>query len=298
MGKIIKVPTGMEHRFRRVGKKYFGQSKGPAGPLKTWPFLLKRNGKAVDEASLDGVTINKFGSGAWISGRNGEFRFEDLPDADYAIEVLSPAGKLVPKKYQPPNESGRRSPLPHVFDRLAYSEDPDDLMSEGDEIYVIAAEVRSIGDTLLINQDVRILDPDTEEQVGDIITTGDDGVVRAIVPENKTYRIEIQDQEFEPHAPPLAADDRPGLLLCRFLNKDGTPLANVDVEICSEDHRFEHPTDEEGKIEIPVHLGHYELNVQNQAFDAHALLMEDRDQEDNCYLFTINSAKAQTGGGA
>jgi hypothetical protein len=293
MAKKIKVATGKEHRFKRRGRKYFGQIKGPAGLLVQWPFLLKRNGKPVNDALLDGSTINKFQNEAWISGPNGEFRFEDVPDADYGIEVLSPAGKLIPKQYTPPGETGRRSPLPPVLDRLAFTEDPDDLMTEGEEAYVISAEVRSIGDTLLVNQDVRIIDPDTLEQVGDVITTGDDGVVRAMVPVKKTYRIEIVDQEFEPVELPHDPDDEPAVLLCHFCDESGVPLAYQDVEVQSGDNKFELATDENGRIEAAAQLIPYELKIGDQVFHAHALLWNDREKDENLYRFVVASDTPQ-----
>ncbi len=293
MPKAISVATGREHKFKRIGLKYFGQVRGQAGPLKKWPFLLKRNGSPVDQASLDGQTINKFRNGAWISGPNGEFRFEDVPDANYSIEILYPTGKLVPKQYEPPNESGRRSPLPPVLDRLAFYEDPIDLLSEGDEAYVISAEVHTIGDTLLVNQDVRIIDPDTLEQVGDIITTGDDGVVRGIVPENKTYRIEMADADLDSPPSPLHNDEEPAILLCHFFDESGVPLAHIDVAARSDDDEITLTTDGDGKIEVPAHLRPYELRIGEQVFRAHALLLEDRERDENRYRFTVGSGAAQ-----
>jgi hypothetical protein len=292
MSKKIKVATGKEHRFKRRGRKYFGLLKGTAGPLVAWPFLLKRNGKPVNDALLDGTTINKYRNGAWISDQKGEFKFEDLPDAEYGIEVLSPAGKLVPRQYTPPSETGRRSPLPPVLDRFAFSEDPDDLMTEGEEAYVIAAEVRSIGDTLLVNHDVRIIDPDTLAQVGDVITTGDDGVVRAIVPENKNYRIEIVEQEFAPVDLPHDPDEEPAVLRCHFVDQSGAPVADQVIEARLGEQTFDLTTDKDGKIEVPAHLLPYELKLGDEVFHAHALLPRDIQDDDSRYRFTVSTGPA------
>ena len=164
---------------------------------------------------------------------------------------------------------------------------------QSEEAYVISAEVRSIGDTLLVNHDVRIIDPDTLEQVGDTITTGDDAVVRAIVPQNKKYRIEIQDHEFELHVPELLPDDVPAVLLCHFVDASGTPLANLTVEASSGDDKFELVTDGNGRLEALAHLRPYDLKVGDRAFQAHALLMKDRERDESLYRFVVESSGAQ-----
>lgn len=115
-------------------KAYFGTIKGPSGPLKSWPFLLKRGDKALDQGGLDGGSSpNIFRDGNWYSGDKGEFRFEDLPEGDYTIEVLVARGSLVAADKPKPegvDESGNRSALPEPIDPMAFTEDPVDLLSE------------------------------------------------------------------------------------------------------------------------------------------------------------------------
>jgi hypothetical protein len=109
---------------------YQGKILGPAGPLVQWPFLLRRNGSPVDDRSLDGSTTNRFEHGAWISGPGGEYRFEHLGPADYAIEVLRPSGDLIANRRPPPDgigENGVRADRPD-FDPFAFNEDPVDLL--------------------------------------------------------------------------------------------------------------------------------------------------------------------------
>jgi hypothetical protein len=111
---------------------YDGKILGPAGPLAGWPFLLKRDGVTIDDRSLDGSTSNSYENGAWISGRQGEFHFENLSPAAYAIEVLTPSGGLTVDRNPPPagvNESGRRAETPE-HDPCASTEDPVDLLEE------------------------------------------------------------------------------------------------------------------------------------------------------------------------
>lgn len=118
---------------RAEKRKYFGTIRGPSGPLKSWPFLLKRSGHVVDQGLDGGRSSNNYRDGKWYSGTSGEFQFEDLPESDYSIEVLIPRGSLVPfDKPKPPgaDESGHRSPLPDPIDPTAFSEDPDEILSD------------------------------------------------------------------------------------------------------------------------------------------------------------------------
>ncbi len=79
------------------------------------------------------------------------------------------------------------------------------------DVHVIAVEVKTIGGTLLVNHPVRIIDPDTREPIGDTVMTDDKGVLRKVVPEKKTYWIEILGEELDLPAPPLAPDEEPFL---------------------------------------------------------------------------------------
>ena len=113
---------------------YSGRLVGPVGPLPRWPFLLKRDGAPIDQRSLHGSTSNNYRDGAWISGADGGFRFENLAVAGYSVEVLLPSARLVVNSSPPPsaaNESGRRAPTPN-FNPFAFTEDPEELLSEGD----------------------------------------------------------------------------------------------------------------------------------------------------------------------
>jgi len=91
--------------------KFKGVLKGPAGPLKSWPFLFKRDGQAVDQGGLgSGSSSNTYENGAWWSDADGKFEFKEMPEGYYAIEVLLPTGRLQEGEAPPPAEAGRRSP--------------------------------------------------------------------------------------------------------------------------------------------------------------------------------------------
>jgi hypothetical protein len=101
--------------LRPESQVYAGKIVGPAGPLAHWPFLLKRDGAALDQRSLGGSSPNTYKNGAWISGSGGEFRFEDMPAAEYSVEAIFAAGSLEENTKPPPpgvGESGQRAATP------------------------------------------------------------------------------------------------------------------------------------------------------------------------------------------
>ena len=169
-----------------------------------------------------------------------------------------------------------------------------------EEAFVLAAEVKTIGGTLLMNHPVRVLDPDTGAIVIDSIETDDDGVVRSLVPKNKTYRIEILDETWEGPEQAFESDDRRGMLVCRFVDATGAPVADLAVEARQDDQVSSLTTDAEGWIESAANLAPYELHVGEQVFHAHAVLAEDvtrdedapRDDETVRYEFVVDSVSS------
>jgi hypothetical protein len=105
--------------------KFAGMLKGPAGPLKNWPFLFKKDGQAVDQGGLSGgSSSNSFRDGAWWSDGDGKFEFKEMPAGYYAIEVLLPTGQLQEGEAPPPAEAGRRASSLAGTDRTAFTEAP------------------------------------------------------------------------------------------------------------------------------------------------------------------------------
>ena len=105
-----------------------GALKGPGGPLKDWPFLLRRDGRPVDQGGLDGgSSSNAYRDGTWWSDGQGKFKFEQMPEGCFAIEVVLPRARLVAgpdAAPEPANESGLRAATP-PFDRSRPPEDPE-----------------------------------------------------------------------------------------------------------------------------------------------------------------------------
>ena len=133
LGRLAAAAAAPAAAKPAAKRAYFGTIKGPSGPLKRWPFVLKGAGKPLDQALAGGTSSNTYRDGNWYSGSNGEFRFEGLPEGEYTIEVLTARGTLVPSEKPKPagvDESGHRSPLPDPIDPLTTSEAPEDLLSE------------------------------------------------------------------------------------------------------------------------------------------------------------------------
>jgi len=269
-----------------------GRDSGPTTGTKTWiEFqVTDMSGKPVAdvkyEAHLPDGT-KKEGS----TDKDGLVRFDDLDpgicdfklveyDGD-AVESLDDAKR---REKSGAGAAGKALPPP--------PDDGKDLVEDlEDELFVLAAEIKLLGDTLLTDHPVKILDPDTGEQVGKDLVTDEKGVVHAEVPENKPYRIEIVDEELTvPEPPPLKPDPPGAVLVCVFEGPDGKPLPNEDVEV-HEDGKLlgTLETDENGHLRAPSPLGACELVVREQKFVAHSMPIADGDAEANWYHFTVEA---------
>jgi len=124
--RVHVIPQGESETFS-------GVIRTSAGPLRNWPFELKRDGRSVDQAALAGTSPNPFRKGWWLSDKEGAFLFRNIPAGNYTVEVILPGGKLVINEELPPppaNEGGLRSEPADPHDRTAFTEDPEDLSEE------------------------------------------------------------------------------------------------------------------------------------------------------------------------
>jgi hypothetical protein len=166
------------------------------------------------------------------------------------------------------------------------------VVAEEQDVHVIAVEAKSVGDTALVNQPVRIVDPDSGVTVAET-ETDEAGMVRASVPEPKDYRIEIaEDDSAEAAPPPLQPEGEHAVLRCRFAGADGSPLAGEKVEARLGDHTVEATTDEDGRIEIAAQLEAYQLTVRGQTFDAHAVPASETDKDAGLYRFVVTGMES------
>ena len=160
-------------------------------------------------------------------------------------------------------------------------------VKEETDLHLIAVEVKALGGTPLPNHPVRIIDPDSGDPVSDVLTTDADGVVRARVPEGKTYRVEVLDDEGEGAAPPHDAVDEPAVLSCQFVDADGQPLSGKQVQAKAGEDTLELTTDDDGRIQAAAHLVAYELTLDGHTFQAHGVPAADKD---NVSLFVLAEA--------
>jgi hypothetical protein len=153
---------------------------------------------------------------------------------------------------------------------------PEPVNDAEPDIFVLAAEVKLLGDTPLINHAVRILDPDTGAVVADA-TTDDKGIVRAEVPENKKYRIEFDDHQPDLHEWPTVVTPHP-MLRCVFVDLAGARVPQLDVTVKDlEGHSVDLEADEDGLLELPMPLGLYEVIAEGESHWVHSLLHTDGD---------------------
>jgi len=163
------------------------------------------------------------------------------------------------------------------------------------EYYWLSTLVKLIGDVPAIEHEVKIIDPDTGEVVGEPVMTDDQGVLRAEVPSNKVYHLQLADPEPEPGdvpTPEQHVDEEHAILRCQFVNASGEPLAEAEIHAKLDDAEMTLMTDEEGRIESPAHLGYYELSYGEEIFHAHSLPTADAESEEAVYHFVVQGDAA------
>lgn len=163
------------------------------------------------------------------------------------------------------------------------------------DTYVIAAEVKGIGGDPLALHKVRILDAATGEPVGDVLTTDENGVVRATVPKNAEYRIEILEDDLEAHGIAVPEEPEPALLRCQFVDPSGEPLPDHEVKVRFDDMEIPLTTDDDGRIEVSVHLGACQIEVGDQTFEAHAVTGAAADADEGLYRYIVGAGAASDG---
>ncbi|MGZ6141927.1 MAG: hypothetical protein ACXWLM_01255 [Myxococcales bacterium] len=160
------------------------------------------------------------------------------------------------------------------------------------DVHILAAQVKSVGGTPLVNHEVSIVDPDSEVEVAHA-KTNENGEIQVEVPENKTYRIRISDADGAPADLAFVPEkDKSAVLICHFMDEGGAPIANEKVQASGDGDTIALTTDPNGRIEMPARLADYELKIKDQAFHAHALPFADKDKEENLYRFVIGGQTA------
>ncbi len=161
-----------------------------------------------------------------------------------------------------------------------------------EDVFLLVAEVKLVGDTPLINHAVRVLDPDSGEVVAET-TTNENGVVRTEVPKKKTYRIEIVDDDHDLHEWNTVHAPHP-MLRVRFVDAAGAPVPHVEATVKDlEGNAVEVMGDEDGLLEMPAHLTLHQVIIGEDTHWVHALLH--RDGVDDAYEIVV-AAELEEGG--
>ena len=153
------------------------------------------------------------------------------------------------------------------------------VVGEPGDLHLIAVELKGLGDTALPNHKARILDPETGEPATDWLESDDEGILRARVPDDRPWRIEIFDDGLDEAAVHVEAEDAPALLLCQFVDAAGAPIADEPVEVSIGEEKLSLRTDASGKLEAHVPLAACELKVREHSFTAHGIPAADRETE-------------------
>ena len=135
---------------------------------------------------------------------------------------------------------------------------------------------------------MRVLDPDTGEAAGESLTTDEAGILRTRVPDERTWRIEILDEDMEVAGAALAPlPETLALLRCQFVDPQGRPVANEAVEAAVDEDSSPCAPIEKGRIDAPARLAAYRLTIRGQTFTAHALTLADASSEESVYRFVL-----------
>jgi hypothetical protein len=165
------------------------------------------------------------------------------------------------------------------------------VLGEPRDLHLIAVEVKGLGDAPLANHKVRLLDPETGVPIDDWTETDDKGVLHAQVKDDRTYRIEIFDDALESGPQARHPDEAPSILLCHFVDAEGSPLAGETIEVTIGEEKTEMRTDAQGRIDSPMHLGAVELKVRDHVFQAHSIPAADREKDETLYRFVLGEPR-------
>jgi phage protein D len=180
----------------------------------------------------------------------------------------------------------------HAHSLLAADREKDEnhyrfVVGEPGDVHLISVELKGLGDTPLANHKARVLDPETGLPVTDWLESDDDGILRARVPDDRGWRVEILDEGLEEGAADLHPGEETAVLLCRFVDAAGGPVADEPVEVSLGEEKLSLKTDEQGKLSAPARLAAYELKVREHAFTAHAVPVADRELEEAVHVFVL-----------
>jgi len=162
--------------------------------------------------------------------------------------------------------------------------------------FQIEITLKALGGTPLAHERVRIHDPETGQPVGEAALTDENGVLRALVPEEKDYDVVVENDPAEDHQLPSLGDhlggDEPSstqhsILSVELLDARGAPLKGEAVHVQGDGGEFDAVTDDEGYLHELAEPGVYTLTVQGKSLTAHTVFQEDRQGNEAAYRLVV-----------
>jgi hypothetical protein len=161
--------------------------------------------------------------------------------------------------------------------------------------FALEVQLTAAGGTPLAAERVRIVDPDTNEEVGPPVRTDQHGILRARVPAEKEYHFFPVPEEPAEHSSPLSPHASAGaipqehsVLFVALTAENGEPLRGEQVNVKDESgSAHDVATDDDGHIRLTTDPGLYELSVRGKIFVAHTLFTTDLGDDPQPYRFTL-----------
>jgi hypothetical protein len=152
--------------------------------------------------------------------------------------------------------------------------------------YGIEIQLFAAGGTPLAAERVRVVDPDSKEEVGKPGVSDEQGVFRAGVPEEKEYQLfavvngvdqEVDAWSAEGSEPskPVAADEHP-MLIVLVVDGQGAPLTGEAVHVKAETgEEWDLKTDVRGRVALEVEPGLFTVTARGTDLVAHSVFNGD-----------------------
>ena len=210
-------------------------------------------------------------------------------------------GKIIvflrPSRYGPPLGKASRTATAAQSEDAGTDTAPEDRPPDGP--YEIHAQLHAAGGTPMANERLRVQDPDTQEVIG-TVTANKQGVVRARVPEEKTYHFFVADgggeeveanpfEDLDVQPPDRIEDADHAFLMVLFVDAKGAPLKGEKVQVQGPSGgSLEETTDDTGHLNLGADHGVFKLEVRGNSFVAHSLFPDEIEGETAPYRFEVH----------
>jgi hypothetical protein len=186
------------------------------------------------------------------------------------------------KDQQPPD----KRPAQIEADGDAPADPPGTIGGIAGAPYAIEIQLFAAGGTPLAAERVRVVDPDSQEDVGSPGVSDEQGIFRAGVPEEKEYQLfavvdgidqEIDAWSAEGSAPgdPVAGDEHP-MLIVLVVDGQGVPLVDEAVQVKAESgESWDLKTDARGRITLECEAGLFTVTARGTDLLAHSVFNGD-----------------------